>query len=155
MSDPLKREAVVIPPRISFSPKVRLQVLLKSNGRCASCNIKLAHRFDVDHIIPRANGGANSLGNLQALCVGCHGAKTPGDITCAAKAKRQSKMGDPKPESRIKSAKCGPRNRKFNGSVGLTRRKARELADGATKRHTGDGSGMNPNDFNVVQRGEG
>lgn len=103
MTDPLKREPVAIPPRISFSPKVRLEVLLKSNGRCACCAIKLADRFDVDHIIPRANGGANSLGNLQALCVDCHRAKTPGDITCAAKAKRQSKMGDPKPPSRIRS----------------------------------------------------
>lgn len=34
---------------------------------------------DVDHIVPKAKGGADQLDNLQALCAPCHAHKTATD----------------------------------------------------------------------------
>lgn len=34
---------------------------------------------EVDHVIPKAQGGADRLDNLQALCAPCHAAKTVRD----------------------------------------------------------------------------
>lgn len=34
--------------------------------------------FDIDHIIPRCEGGKNNVENLQVLCVWCHALKTRG-----------------------------------------------------------------------------
>lgn len=31
---------------------------------------------DVDHIVPRSDGGVDGLSNLEALCRDCHKAKT-------------------------------------------------------------------------------
>jgi len=45
--------------------------------KCASCKIKLEDReFDIDHKIPLASGGKNSVENLQPLCKSCHTKKS-------------------------------------------------------------------------------
>jgi len=45
--------------------------------KCASCRSNLLDRdFDIDHKVPLASGGKNSIENLQPLCKKCHTKKT-------------------------------------------------------------------------------
>jgi diadenosine tetraphosphate (Ap4A) HIT family hydrolase len=52
---------------------IRYQVLKRAKYRCELCG---AHEgqiaLHVDHIIPKARGGADTLSNFQALCVKCN-----------------------------------------------------------------------------------
>lgn len=45
---------------------------------CATCGRFPAEgvAFELDHIIPVAEGGVDSLSNVQWLCVSCHAVKT-------------------------------------------------------------------------------
>lgn len=52
--------------------RLRLMVL-RGEPLCRQCG---APATDVDHIVPRAQGGADELDNLQALCHSCHSRKT-------------------------------------------------------------------------------
>ena len=59
---------------------LRRAVLNRDGYRCQSCGV--ASRLEVDHIVPLAHGGdAFDLANLQALCRGCHIAKTRAQTT--------------------------------------------------------------------------
>ena len=62
----------------SFWQKLRKQVLNRDNWLCRECarNGRISAASQVDHIIPLAKGGDNSLGNLQSLCKKCHALKT-------------------------------------------------------------------------------
>lgn len=63
--------------------RLRLQVLKRDGYRCQcsdckrSGRVRLAHA--VDHIVPKAKGGTDELGNLQAINNECHRAKTIAD----------------------------------------------------------------------------
>ena len=120
MSKIIAREPVVVEDRKSFTPKQRLQALLKSNGCCAVCSVKLT-RYDVDHIKARGLGGLHVLENWQAICplpVGCHADKTKVDRRMIDKAKRQSKMNDPREPSRLQGRGFDKtRTRRFDGTV--------------------------------------
>ena len=52
--------------------------MLRDSGLCQLCaaagRVQLAH--EVDHITPKAKGGTDEEGNLQALCSPCHQRKT-------------------------------------------------------------------------------
>ena len=58
--------------------KLRAVVLKRDSYLCQECLrddiIKTGNH--VDHILSKANGGDDSLTNLQTLCVHCHKAKT-------------------------------------------------------------------------------
>lgn len=57
---------------------LRLTVLERDHYLCQSC-LKKGLYVDgnqVDHIIPRSQGGADTLNNLQTLCKSCHREKT-------------------------------------------------------------------------------
>ncbi|WP_310888200.1 HNH endonuclease [Burkholderia pseudomallei] len=60
--------------------KLRAAVLLRDGGicRCAECQrlgrVREAH--EVDHVVPKARGGTDDLGNLSAINRDCHRAKT-------------------------------------------------------------------------------
>lgn len=62
--------------RIIRSKRKRFLVWLKTKGKCTDCSIRLPSDWEVDHIIRRADGGDDSLDNLQPLCKPCHIAKT-------------------------------------------------------------------------------
>lgn len=63
----------------------RQRVALAHGYRCQGCNrVWLPHRDQIDHRIPREQGGSNDESNLQPLCDDCHKAKT------AAEAKTRS-----------------------------------------------------------------
>ena len=58
--------------------KLRLAVLDRDGYRCQSCG--KAGILEADHVIPMQHGGdAWAPSNLQALCRGCHIAKTRGE----------------------------------------------------------------------------
>ena len=57
--------------------KLRVQVLMEE-PLCRVCwaDGAVTAATDVDHIVPRAKGGTDERGNLQALCRSCHSVKT-------------------------------------------------------------------------------
>lgn len=57
--------------------ETRERIALKHGYRCACCNcIWVSQRDQIDHIVPREQGGSNEDSNLQPLCNACHEAKT-------------------------------------------------------------------------------
>ena len=51
--------------------RARCRVLERDGHHWVVCGAT-GIRFDVDHIVPLANGGSNALTNLRTLCVDCH-----------------------------------------------------------------------------------
>lgn len=73
--------------------KIRKEVIERQGGQCAAkcgrdlllfARTKAMHKYlakgrnpvEIDHILPRAQGGGDEKENLQALCGICHGDKT-------------------------------------------------------------------------------
>lgn len=55
----------------------RERVALTHGYRCAGCGLVWRSNKDqIDHRIPREQGGSNEESNLQPLCKPCHDAKT-------------------------------------------------------------------------------
>jgi 5-methylcytosine-specific restriction enzyme A len=63
-----------------------------------------AGQLQADHIIPRAEGGVDTLENLATLCVSCHGIKTQQE---AARG-RQRRSGKRRPPLHPADALSGP-----------------------------------------------
>ncbi len=62
-----------------FGLKTTVQKLLKkNNAKCNWCGLhfKPEDEWDIDHIIPKSNGGKNTIENLQLLHRHCHHEKT-------------------------------------------------------------------------------
>lgn len=56
------------------------KLLMLQKGKCACCKIDIRDRFHRDHVVALANGGSNSIDNIQLLCVSCNcskGARDP------------------------------------------------------------------------------
>ncbi|MGE5595524.1 MAG: HNH endonuclease [Hyphomicrobiales bacterium] len=51
--------------------RTRRAVLERDGHRCIACGAT-GVRFEVDHVLPLANGGSNELRNLRTLCLPCH-----------------------------------------------------------------------------------
>ena len=57
-------------------PKLRAQVL-REEPLCRLCQAKgFVVSREVDHIVPRSQGGTSRRENLQGLCIDCHRRKT-------------------------------------------------------------------------------
>ena len=85
---------------------VQLRIVQRYKGCCAGCQQRLAiGRWHLDHVIPLQDGGVNAEGNLQPLCVGCHGIKTSAEATDRAKvrAKAKAAYGINAPKQKIPS----------------------------------------------------
>ena len=57
-------------------------LLKKQKGKCESCgpSFRLTDLIEVDHVIPRSEGGSNSLMNKQLLYRHCYDSKTTRDM---------------------------------------------------------------------------
>lgn len=55
---------------------VRRRVAAKNKWRCEACSEVLSAAFQIDHIIPLSEGGADDETNFQVLCPNCHATKT-------------------------------------------------------------------------------
>ena len=62
----------------------RVRILERDGYLCQVCKQagKITPAHAVDHIINKANGGADSEDNLQAICKSCHKAKTQAESQC-------------------------------------------------------------------------
>lgn len=56
-----------------YQQKLRSFIFSRSNGKCVYCGAKAE---EIDHVIPRANGGTNSAHNLVASCRNCNQMKS-------------------------------------------------------------------------------
>ena len=59
--------------RRPFSFDEKAKVIARYNGRCVHCDTD--HKLAIDHIVPLAKGGTNSILNLQLLCENCNTSK--------------------------------------------------------------------------------
>jgi hypothetical protein len=70
----------------------RREVLDRDGYTCRGCGVKSTRvddvYFDVDHIIPKSDGGGHELSNLQSLCPSCHAEKHAGNTDLARRAKK-------------------------------------------------------------------
>lgn len=87
-----EREPVEIAKRVSFSQKRRVEVLLANGGRCYLSGVKISagNVWDVEHVIPLAQGGTNDLANLKPALASAHKVKSAEDATNTARAKRRA-----------------------------------------------------------------
>lgn len=58
--------------------KTRVRILRRDNGLCQPClkNHRVTPASQVDHIVPKAEGGTDEDENLQSICLDCHKVKT-------------------------------------------------------------------------------
>ena len=56
----------------------REAILARDMGLCQPCQRaeRVTPAREVDHIVPKAEGGTDDPDNLQAICIPCHQAKT-------------------------------------------------------------------------------
>jgi ATP adenylyltransferase len=65
-----------------ISGTIRYEVLKQAKFRCELCGISAAIKaLEVDHIVPRNNGGSDDPSNFQALCYSCNAMKRDRDDT--------------------------------------------------------------------------
>lgn len=65
------RRARLIGSGGTLSRDIEAKLLILQKGCCANCRKKLV-RYDLDHIVSLAKGGANTDGNAQLLCPTCN-----------------------------------------------------------------------------------
>lgn len=59
---------------MGFPEKVKIEALVRSRRRCCVCHEYKGVGIEVHHIIPRSEGGEDTLENAIPLCFDCHGA---------------------------------------------------------------------------------
>ncbi len=107
--------------RNEFSRKVRAAVFARADGKCETCGAKLkVGEGEIDHILPCALGGDNSIENAELKCKACHREKTTKDVRGIRKADRvrDKHTNAVKPSSRpLPGGKKSKWKRKMNGEV--------------------------------------
>ncbi len=65
-----------------ISGTIKYEVLKNAKFHCVLCGISADKKaLEVDHIIPRNNGGSDDISNFQALCYSCNAMKRDRDDT--------------------------------------------------------------------------
>jgi 5-methylcytosine-specific restriction endonuclease McrA len=88
-----RKRPFLSPERRSVPRRVRAEIMLRQQGRCADCGTRLIMGFIVfDHRPPIGlrdeADDVSDLDRLAAICWTCHEQKTPTDLRSIAKAKR-------------------------------------------------------------------
>jgi 5-methylcytosine-specific restriction endonuclease McrA len=88
-----RKRPFLSPERRSIPRRVRAEVMLRQDGRCADCGTRLIIGFFVfDHRPPigvrEQHENVNDPDRLAAICWTCNERKTPRDLKEIAKAKR-------------------------------------------------------------------
>ena len=73
--------------RRRLSPRAKASILERQAGLCAIC-ARPGQRWEFDHVIPLAIGGADDASNMVAVHGPCHREKTSKDVKVIAKVKR-------------------------------------------------------------------
>ena len=131
----MKRPPVELDERKAIPKAWKEAARARSGGVCAYPDCEISKGLEYDHILALKLSGKHRLDNIQALCHGHHLQKTALDVKMIARAKRRS--GETGQQARrerrgagsIQSKGFPARNRKLNGTVGLTQRAAREAND--------------------------
>jgi 5-methylcytosine-specific restriction enzyme A len=76
-------------PLPSYWRKLRQQVL-RDEPLCRACRAdgRVTPAREVDHVVPRSQGGRTERGNLQALCLEHHRAKTAREALAGRSGRR-------------------------------------------------------------------
>lgn len=77
--------------RRSLSTKVRAALFLEHKGQCHICGglIHPGQAWEVEHVIPLAQGGDDEPQNMRPAHAKCHRVKTADDAANTARAKRR------------------------------------------------------------------
>lgn len=85
----MKPDFVPVPPLTAKQKKIAFEFW---GYRCTSKGCQIITGLDIDHLIPRALGGDNSLKNTRPMCYAHHREKTSkADIPAISKAKGLNK----------------------------------------------------------------
>ena len=108
--------------RRHISTRERLAIFERCGGVCHICGGKVTpgEAWDVEHIVPLAQGGDDEGDNLAPAHKGCHAGKTAQDASDTARAKRrQAKHLGAKAPSRavVPGSKRSPWKKRLDGSV--------------------------------------
>jgi len=77
--------------RRRISTRERIDIFQRNDGRCHLCGLKIGvgEPWDVEHIVPLAQGGDDHGDNLAPAHRHCHAAKSKQDATNTSRAKRR------------------------------------------------------------------
>lgn len=108
--------------RRRLSTKARLEVFTRAGGVCHICGATIwpGEPWEVEHVIPIAQGGEDGGDNLAPAHVDCHASKTAQDAANTARAKRlQARHLGAKAPSRavVPGSKRSPWKKRLDGSV--------------------------------------
>lgn len=82
-------------------PDIRQQVWGMTDGHCAYCDVKLVrgashplppNNFEVEHVVPIAQGGPDSLANYVPACRSCNAQKHSGHVLTFIQRVRRNKI---------------------------------------------------------------
>lgn len=78
--------------------RLRNQIMLRDKGLCVPCQSagRVSPATEVDHIVPKAQGGTDAPGNLQAICPYCHKTKTAYESTGATASAKPEWLPTPR-----------------------------------------------------------
>lgn len=76
--------------------KIRDAVMRRDHWLCQPCQrkSKVTAATEVDHILPKSQGGTDEGDNLQAICSACHKAKTQAEAAEAQGRRTKPEIGE-------------------------------------------------------------
>ena len=90
-----KRKTRVPAPQGELMPREQMVTWLygEQNGKCAGCDMVLPQRYlELDHKLPRSDGGHNGISNRALLCGPCNRTKS-NTLTLSGLRKRNKQEG--------------------------------------------------------------
>jgi hypothetical protein len=106
--------------RKSLTRKQRVQIFMKTDGRCHECGQRLEIKgWDAHHPQALALLGPDDIDALVPLCKPCHKVDTADDVKTIAKCKRvrDKHIGAKKSKSPLPFGRDSPLKKKMDGSV--------------------------------------